>query len=152
MDRWFPHARGGEGGAHRSTRQGERRFLRRPVPQIAPRMVSEIVPKSRSGGTFRPDPESATPFVLRVYKSSTLSEMSSSETTTVRVRRPDSERLQAFAREHQTTVVEVVHNAIDALERQEFLHGLNDDYRKLREDPEAWEEFMAERREWDSLA
>jgi hypothetical protein len=77
--------------------------------------------------------------------------MGAEETTTVRVRRPDSERLQLLARSRQTTVVEVVHSAIDALERQEFLRGLGDDYRRLREDPDRWEEYRAERREWDPL-
>jgi hypothetical protein len=69
----------------------------------------------------------------------------------VRVRRPDSERLQSMARSRQTTVVEVVHSAIDALERQEFLRGLGDDYRRLREDPDQWEVYLAERREWGTL-
>lgn len=74
------------------------------------------------------------------------------ETTTVRVRRLDSERLQALAKTRQTAVVDVVHAAIDALERQEFLRGLNGDYQRLRNDPELWEQYLAERREWDALA
>ena len=74
------------------------------------------------------------------------------ETTTVRVRRPDSERLQSLARARQTAVVDVVHAAIDALERQEFLRGLNGDYQRLRSDPELWEQYLAERHEWDALA
>ena len=47
--------------------------------------------------------------------------------------------------------MEVVHSAIDALERQEFLRGLGDDYRRLREDRDQWEAYQAERKEWDSL-
>lgn len=78
--------------------------------------------------------------------------MSSEGTTTVRVRRPDSERLQSLARSRRTTVIDVLHSAIDALERQEFLRGLNDDYRRLRDDPEKWQRYLAERQEWDSLA
>lgn len=74
------------------------------------------------------------------------------ETTTVRVRRPDSERLQTLAKARQTAVVDVVHAAIDALERQEFLRGLNGDYQRLRSDPELWERYLAERHEWDALA
>lgn len=73
------------------------------------------------------------------------------ETTTVRVRRVDSERLQSLAKARQTAVVDVVHAAIDALERQEFLRGLNEDYQGLRNDPELWERYVAERREWDAL-
>lgn len=78
--------------------------------------------------------------------------MGSRETTTVRVRRPDSERLHALAKRRETTVVEVVHTAIDALERQEFLHGLSDDYRRLRDDPEQWQAYLVERQAWDRLA
>lgn len=78
--------------------------------------------------------------------------MSSEGTTTVRVRRPDSERLQSLAKSRRTTVIDVLHSAIDALERQEFLRGLNDEYRRLRDDPEQWQQYLAERQEWDSLA
>ncbi len=78
--------------------------------------------------------------------------MGTGETTTVRVRRPDSVRLQTLAKRQQTTVIEVLHAAIDALERQEFLRGMNDDYRELRNDPERWTAYVAERQEWDSLA
>lgn len=78
--------------------------------------------------------------------------MATPDTTTVRVRRPDSERLQSLAKSRQTSVIDVLHAAIDALERQEFLRGLNTDYDVLREDPERWQRYLAERQEWDSLA
>ena len=78
--------------------------------------------------------------------------MASGDTTTVRVRRPDSERLQSLARDRDTTVIEVVHLAIDALERQDFLRGLSSDYEQLRADPEKWRQYLAERQEWDGLA
>jgi hypothetical protein len=39
-----------------------------------------------------------------------------------------------------------------ALERQEFLRGLNGDYQRPRKDPELWERYLAERHEWDTLA
>ncbi|HTX96355.1 MAG TPA: hypothetical protein VME67_16740 [Mycobacterium sp.] len=78
--------------------------------------------------------------------------MASEDTTTVRVRRLDSERLQLLATKRQTTVIEVLHSAIDALERQEFLRGVNQDYQHLRDDPELWQRYLAERQEWDYLA
>jgi hypothetical protein len=78
--------------------------------------------------------------------------MASEDTTTVRVRRPDSERLQALAKNRQTTVIDVLHSAIDALERQEFVQGVNQDYQRLRDDPELWQRYLAERQEWDALA
>ncbi|MGC1207638.1 MAG: hypothetical protein WA880_06740 [Ornithinimicrobium sp.] len=78
--------------------------------------------------------------------------MAAAETTTVRVRRPDSERLQSLAQARQTAVIDVLHAAIDALERQEFLRGLAQDYQQLAADPERWEQYLAERQEWDTLA
>jgi hypothetical protein len=78
--------------------------------------------------------------------------MASEETTTVRIRRPDSERLQVLAQRRHTSVVEVVHNAIEALERQDFLRGLASDYEHLRSDSERWEQYVHEREEWDSFA
>jgi hypothetical protein len=78
--------------------------------------------------------------------------MGAEETTTVRVRRPDSERLQSLAKSRRTTVIDVVHSAIDALERQDFLRGLDEDHRRLRDDPKRWNAYLAERREWDPLA
>lgn len=78
--------------------------------------------------------------------------MASGDTTTVRVRRPDSERLQSLAKARQAAVIDVLHAAIDALERQEFLRGLNQDYQRLRNDPQQWDQYMAERHEWDPLA
>lgn len=78
--------------------------------------------------------------------------MASEDTTTVRVRRPDSERLQTLAQNHHTSVIEVLHSAVDALERQDFLRGLNQDYQQLRADPQRWEQYLAERQEWDPLA
>jgi predicted transcriptional regulator len=76
--------------------------------------------------------------------------MASTGTTTVRVRRPGSERLSALAKSRQTTVVEVVHTAIDALERQEFMRGLHEDYRFL--DAEGRETLRPEQADWDPLA
>ncbi|MDZ7886720.1 MAG: hypothetical protein U5N53_29235 [Mycobacterium sp.] len=45
-----------------------------------------------------------------------------------------------------------MHAAIDALERQEFLRGLNGDYQRLRSDPQLWEQYLTERQEWDAVA
>lgn len=87
-----------------------------------------------------------------VYISSTLGSVAPEDTTTVRVRRPDSERLQSLAKARKTTVIDVLHEAIVALERQEFLRGLSDDYRRLRDDPLKWQAFINERQEWDSIS
>lgn len=57
-----------------------------------------------------------------------------------------------MAKDRETTVVEVLHAAIDALEHQDFVRGLNEDYQRLRENPEQWQKYLNEREEWDSLA
>lgn len=49
-------------------------------------------------------------------------------------------------------MVDVLHSAVDALERQDFLQGLNQDYQQLRADAERWRQHLAEREEWDHLA
>lgn len=43
--------------------------------------------------------------------------MASPDTATVRVRRSDSERLQSLAKARHMPIIDVVHAAIDALER-----------------------------------
>ena len=78
--------------------------------------------------------------------------MAHCDTTTVRIRRSDAERLQVLAKSRQTTVSDVLRDAIDVLERQEFVRGLSDDYRRLQSDPAHWEAFVRERDEWDGLA
>ena len=70
----------------------------------------------------------------------------------MRVRRPDLARLQGLAKARQAAVVDIVHEAVDALERQEFLRGLNDDHQRLRDDPDLYARYLAERSEWDDLA
>ena len=76
--------------------------------------------------------------------------MAPADTTTVRLRRPDSDRLSALAKSKQTTVVEVLHEAINALERQEFLRGLNEDHQRLS--PVGREALLEERLDWDQMA
>lgn len=51
-----------------------------------------------------------------------------------------------------TTAYMAAETTTDALERQEFLRGLNGDYQRLRSSPELWEQYVAERHDWDALA
>jgi hypothetical protein len=76
--------------------------------------------------------------------------MATPDTTTVRIRRPDSERLSEVAKRRSTTVVDVLHTAIEALERQDFLRGLTADVQQLS--PAEREALFAERLAWDNLA
>jgi hypothetical protein len=45
---------------------------------------------------------------------------------------------------------EVLAEAVDRLWREDLLRRTNEAYAALREDPEAWEDLMRERAEWDS--
>ena len=74
-----------------------------------------------------------------------------SETPAVRLRRADAERLRALAAARGTSVADVVHEAIRALEKQEFSHDLAADYARLRADPELGTQDLAEHKEWDAL-
>lgn len=76
----------------------------------------------------------------------------SSETTTIRARKSDSERLRVLADARQSTIIQTIHDAIDALERVEFLDGLEVDRRRLHDDPELHRRLLDEQREWDDLA
>jgi hypothetical protein len=45
--------------------------------------------------------------------------------------------------------VALVDEAVETLRRQRFLQQVNAAYAALRDDPRAWDEVEAERREWD---
>ena len=76
--------------------------------------------------------------------------MAAPDTTTVRLRRSDAAIVTALAKHRNTTIVEVLHDAIDALQRQEFLLGLNDDIENMS--PALREQLDNEQRLWDSLS
>lgn len=68
-------------------------------------------------------------------------------TTTVRVRRPASERLSALAKSRLTSVVEVVHTALGALVSQELMHGP----REENLDSADREALLVQQADWDSF-
>lgn len=66
--------------------------------------------------------------------------------TTIRVSEATRDRLAAIAAETDRPMTAVVEDAVDALERRRFFSSLNDGYRRLRADDDAWAEVEAERR------
>ena len=70
-------------------------------------------------------------------------------TTTVRINRKAQERLKQVSDLAGEKMVDVLEKAIDAYWRQQFLHGVADDFAKLRQDPKAWQQELTERQEWD---
>ena len=80
----------------------------------------------------------------------TVAGMSSAMTTTIRVTHQTRDRLAAIAESKGQPMTAVVEQALDALERREFLEAGNRRYAELRADPEAWAEIQAERVEWEN--
>ena len=70
-------------------------------------------------------------------------------TTTVRINRKTQERLKQVSDLAGEKMVDVLEKAIEAYWRQEFLHGLADDFAKLRKDKKAWQQELDERTLWD---
>ena len=68
------------------------------------------------------------------------------------VRISDSARgtLRELARAEGKSMLALIDEAVEALRRQRFLEQVNAAYAKVRDDPDAWEELDAERREWDA--
>jgi predicted transcriptional regulator len=68
---------------------------------------------------------------------------------TTRLSEADHARLQRLARETGQSYQEVLHRALETYERDCFLDALNASFAKLRADPKAWEDELAERSAWD---
>jgi hypothetical protein len=44
----------------------------------------------------------------------------------------------------------LIEQAVEQYRRRLFLEGLNEDFKALREDPQAWQEELEERALWDN--
>lgn len=69
---------------------------------------------------------------------------------TTRIRASDHELLQGLAEKTGKQHQEIIHEALDAYNRQKLLEEINAAYGRLRADPKAWEREVAERRAWDN--
>ncbi len=69
--------------------------------------------------------------------------------TATRIAEKDHLRLQRLAKETGQSQQEVISRALDVYEREHFLEALDASFTKLREDPTAWAEELAERALWD---
>lgn len=65
-------------------------------------------------------------------------------TTTIRVDTDTHARLVALSRETGATLMETVRAAVEALGRRRFAHEVAGELARLRADPAAWEEYLAE--------
>ncbi len=71
-------------------------------------------------------------------------------TALIRVDTKTRDLLAKMAEQDQTSIGEVAATAVKKLDRDRFWKSYNDAYAKLRADPEAWAEYEAEIRLWDS--
>lgn len=69
--------------------------------------------------------------------------------TTVRVSETTRDRLAALAKQRGKPMIDVVEEAVDALERRVFWDAVDAGYEVLRRDEDAWAQVLAERAEWD---
>lgn len=72
------------------------------------------------------------------------------EFTTIKVRREVRDRLARLARERNTSMVDILEQAIDVMERAAFFTRVQADLERLRtEDPQEWESYRAESLAWE---
>ncbi len=65
--------------------------------------------------------------------------------TTIRVKEATRDRLAAVARATDRSIIDVMEEAVDALERRVFFRQLNQRYAELRADESEWADVLAER-------
>lgn len=70
--------------------------------------------------------------------------------TNVRIQPESYAKLKEMATEAKEPMPKVLAAAIDALYRKRFLDQCSRDYARLRADPKAWKEELAERKVWEA--
>ncbi|MEX1187426.1 MAG: hypothetical protein WEA80_12620 [Gemmatimonadaceae bacterium] len=69
---------------------------------------------------------------------------------TTRIRESDHQLLQGLAEKTGKQHQEIIHEALDAYERQRMLDEINAAYARLKANPKEWQHELDERRTWDS--
>jgi hypothetical protein len=64
---------------------------------------------------------------------------------TVRISPQTHAKLKELAEQAGLPMPAVLERAVDEYERRKFLEGLNEDFARLRSDPKAWADELAER-------
>ncbi|HVE67520.1 MAG TPA: hypothetical protein VNB64_02955 [Solirubrobacteraceae bacterium] len=73
-------------------------------------------------------------------------------TTTLRVRPETRDRLNRLAREDRVTAPELIDRLVQKEEQHRLLLGMNEDFARLRRDPDAWAGFEAEIDAWETAS
>src|SRR5271154_4080517 len=68
---------------------------------------------------------------------------------TVEISETSDAMLRELAKQTGQSIVEVLDKALAAYRREVFFEQMNAGYAELRADPQAWEEFEKDRKEWD---
>ena len=68
----------------------------------------------------------------------------------VRVSESTHEVLRSLSSQEGKSMQDIIDKAIEDYRRKAFLKGLSNDYRLLRENPEAWQEHEEETVLWDN--
>lgn len=69
---------------------------------------------------------------------------------TVRISEKGRKILKELAEQEHKSMPDILDELLEAERRRRFFEGVNAAYEALRQDPEAWEEELAERRLWDT--
>ena len=72
------------------------------------------------------------------------------ENPNIRISPQAKATLRELAEREGRPMQAVLDEAIERYRRDKFFRDLNDSYARLQQDPQAWNEELAERREWDS--
>lgn len=73
------------------------------------------------------------------------------ETTTIRVSKDIYNIVKSLAQQQNETMQDIIELAVTEYKKKKFFEDLNHAYTKLKSDPEAWQEELAERYEWDHV-
>lgn len=68
----------------------------------------------------------------------------------VRISKEAHQELKSLAAERQESLRAILERAVEMYRRHLFFEGVNEDFARLRADPVAWEEELAERALWDN--
>ena len=69
---------------------------------------------------------------------------------TVRINPQTHDKLRQISEVANETMTVMLDKAIDAYHRQLFLKQANESFARLRKNPKAWKQEMAERKAWDA--
>jgi len=70
--------------------------------------------------------------------------------TQVRISSTTHQTLRHLSAEVGESMQTIIEEAVEQYRRRRFLEGLNQDFKALKEDEQAWQEELAERALWDN--